>query len=85
MEKNHFKMSNEKLEKKMKELFQFTNDKKIGILAIQQISKEGYIECVPMFRDLEVYPEVIEAEKVEVGVPTNPEFLPEDKGEALDK
>jgi len=70
--------TNTKLEAKMKELFQFTNEKKIGILAVQQISKEGYIECVPMFRDLEVYPD--EQVRVE-GIPTSPEFMPEIKPE----
>lgn len=54
-----------KLEDKIKELFKFAQDKKVAILAVQKISQEGYIETVPMFRDLEEYPEDVKITDVE--------------------
>ena len=54
-----------KLEDKIKELFAFTKDKKVAILAVQKLSEQGYLETVPMFRDLEEYPDDVKITDVE--------------------
>ena len=49
-------------EKRVQELYEFAKEKEIFIGAVQQINKEnGYIEIVPLFRNLKK--EVVVAEK----------------------
>ena len=43
----------ENFKKRVVEVQEFAKEKKVGILAVQQVTKEGYIETVPMFRNLE--------------------------------
>lgn len=41
---------------RVREVIEFAKSKQIEIFAIQQITKEGYIETIPMFRNLKTYP-----------------------------
>jgi hypothetical protein len=36
---------------------EFAKEKEIFIGAVQQVNQKGYIETVPLYRDLKVYPE----------------------------
>ena len=52
-------------QERIQEVLKFLQEKEVGIFATQQITKEGYIETVPVYRNLKVYPtEKVEAEKV---------------------
>lgn len=46
-----------KLEEKLIKLKAFLEENKLGITATQQITKENYIQVVPLFHDLEKYEE----------------------------
>lgn len=44
-------------EARVLEVQAFAKEKEVGVFAVQQVSKEGYIETVPMFRNLKLYEE----------------------------
>lgn len=67
----------EDLSKRVQELLAFAKEREISIGAVQKLNSEsGYIETVPLFRDLKVYPKE-PAVAPTTGTPTSPEFLPQ--------
>jgi len=54
------KEQQEDFNKRVKEVFNFAKEKEIGIFATQQVTKEGYIETVPLFRNLKQYVKDVE-------------------------
>lgn len=66
------KLIQEDLEKRVGELLAFAKEKEIFISAVQQINREtGYIEVVPLYRNLKQYPQE------DISNPSPEEFLPE--------
>lgn len=55
----------EDFKNRLNELVVFLQEKQISLSAVQQMNKEtGYIDTVPVFRDLKKYPEEVVAEKI---------------------
>ena len=48
------------LEERVQEVLAFANEKEVFIGACQQISKEGRIETVPLYKDLKQYVKDVE-------------------------
>ena len=67
----------EDFNKRVQELFAFAKEKEIFVGAVQKLSKEGYLETIPLFRDLKSHKEEPQTSSPTTGTPTPDEFLPE--------